>query len=148
MTEDKNGVATKGLLFMEESWNTAYLWENAEASCAFLDAFADTGDEEFLRDALTILRAAAKHHYGDKGFLTEGVDWDNVVGSQHHIGGAQFGAIRYTEPLLNNLHIVEPTLNYLERWATKQTLADGRTEFYDHEGNLLATLKPTGAAEP
>jgi hypothetical protein len=148
MTEDRNGVATKGLLFMEESWNTAYLWENAEASCAFLDAFADTGDEEFLRDALTILRAAAKHHYGDKGFLTEGVDWDNVVGSQHHIGGAQFGAIRYTEPLLNNLHIVEPTLNYLERWATKRTLADGRTEFYDHEGNLLATLKPTGAAEP
>jgi len=86
--------------------------------------------------------------YGDKGFLTEGIDWDNVVGSQHHASGAQFGAIQYTEPLLNNLHIVEPTLNYLERWAIRRTLKDGRTEFYDHEGNLLATLKPTGAAEP
>ncbi len=148
MTEDRNGVATKGLLFMEESWNTAYLWENAEAAAAYLDAFADTEDERFLNDALTILRAIAKHHYGDKGFLTEGVDWDNVVGSQHHIGGAEFGAIRYTEPLLNNLHIVEPTLNYLERWAVRRTLPNGRTEFYDHEGNLLLTLPLTGEAKP
>ena len=139
MTEDRNGVATKGLLFMEESWNTAYLWENAEAASAYLDAFADTGDERFLSDALTILRAIAKHHYGDKGFLTEGVDWDNVVGREHHIDGAEFGAIRYTEPLLNNLHIVEPTLNYLEQWAVRKQLPDGRTEFYDHEGNLIAT---------
>ncbi|MCS7264292.1 MAG: hypothetical protein NZ805_05610 [Armatimonadetes bacterium] len=140
MSEDRNSVATKGLLLMEESWNTAYLWENAEAASAYLDAFADTGEERFLSDALTILRATAKHHYGDKGFLTEGVDWDNVVGSKHHIDGAEFGAIRYTEPLLNNLHIVEPTLNYLERWATKRTMPDGRTEFYDHEGNLISTL--------
>ena len=27
MREDRNGVATKGLLFMEKSWDTAYLWE-------------------------------------------------------------------------------------------------------------------------
>ncbi len=147
MTEDRNGVATKGLLFMEDSWNTAYLWENAEAASAYLDAFTDTGDERFLKDALTILRAIAKHHYGDKGFLTEGVDWDNVVGSQHHIDGAEFGAIRYTEPLLNNLHIVEPTLNYLERWANRKRQPDGSTELYDHEGNLIAIL-PTNLEKP
>jgi hypothetical protein len=34
MTEDRNGVATKGLLYMEKSWDTAYLWENAEAALA------------------------------------------------------------------------------------------------------------------
>ncbi len=140
LTEDRNGVATQGLLFMEASWNTAYLWENAEAAAAYLDAFADTGDEHFLSDALTILRAIAKHHYGDKGFLTEGVDWDNVVGQRHHINEAPFGAICYTEPLLNNLHIVEPTLDYLQRWARKERQSDGRTALYDHEGNLLATL--------
>ncbi|MER3500393.1 MAG: hypothetical protein C4295_02760 [Candidatus Fervidibacterota bacterium] len=142
MTEDRNGVATKGLLFIEDSWNTAYLWENAEAASAYLDAFADTGDEQFLRDALTILRASAKHHYGDKGFLTEGVDWDNVVGCQHHINGATFGAIRYTKPLLNNLHIAEPTLDYLQLRAPQHSQPDGRTAFYDYEGNLLVTLPP------
>ncbi len=146
LTEDRNGVATRGLLFMEDSWNTAYLWECAEAASAYLDAFADTGDEIFANDALTILRAIAKHHYGEYGFLTEGVDWDNVVGAEHHIGGAAFGAIRYTEPLLNNLHIVEPTLNYLQHFATRRTLSDGRCAFYDHEGNLLVTLPLASAA--
>jgi hypothetical protein len=57
-----------------------------------------------------ILRAIAKHHYGPHGFLTEGVDWNNHVGKQHHFGAAEYGDIKYTEPLLNNLHIVEPTL--------------------------------------
>lgn len=140
MTDDRNDATTKGLLFMEESWNTAYLWENAEAAAAYLDAFADTGDERFLQDALTILRAIAKHHHGQHGFLTEGVDWDNHVGAQHHIDGAEFGDIRYTEPLLNNLHILEPTLDYLEHWAKRQLLPDGRTAVYDYEGNLLVTL--------
>lgn len=140
MTEDRNGVATKGLLWMEESWNTAYLWENAEAASAYLDAFVNTGDTDFLGDALTILRAIAKHHHGQHGFLTEGVDWNNCVGAQHHFGGAEFGDILYTEPFLNNLHIVEPTLDYLERWTQKRELSDGRVAFYDFEGNLLLTL--------
>ncbi|NQT01265.1 MAG: DUF2961 domain-containing protein, partial [Planctomycetes bacterium] len=35
MKEDRNGVQTKGLLFMEKSWDTAYLWENAEAALAY-----------------------------------------------------------------------------------------------------------------
>ncbi len=114
MREDRNGVATKGLLFMARSWDTAYLWECAEASLAYLEAYTDTKRPEHLRDALTILRAIAKHHHGPHGFLTEGVDWNNHVGVKHHIGGAKFGDIKYTEPFLNNQHIAEPTLYYLE----------------------------------
>jgi hypothetical protein len=114
MREDRNGVATKGLLFMARSWDTAYLWECAEASLAYLEAYTDTKRPEHLRDALTILRAIAKHHHGPHGFLTEGVDWNNHVGAGHHIDRAKFGDIKYTEPFLNNQHITEPTLYYLE----------------------------------
>ncbi|UCG59643.1 MAG: DUF2961 domain-containing protein [Phycisphaerales bacterium] len=110
MRENRNGVQTKGLLFMEKSWDTAYLWENAEAALAYFEAYSDTGNESYLSDGLTILRAIAKHHQRDTGFLTEGVDWNNHVGKQHHFYGAEYGDIKYTEPLLNNLHIVEPTL--------------------------------------
>lgn len=113
MTEDRNGVATTGLLFMEDSWDTAYLWENAEAALAYIEAFEDTRDRNFLCWAVTILRAIAKHHYGSLGFLTEGVDWNNHVGSQHHVGEAEFGAIRYTEPLLNNLHHIEAVMRVM-----------------------------------
>ena len=65
--------------------------------------------------ALSILRAIANHHYGDLGFLTEGVDWNNHVSQQHHIDQALYGAIQYTEPLLNNLHFLGPTLFYFEK---------------------------------
>jgi hypothetical protein len=110
MTEDRNGVQTKGLLYMEKSWDTAYLWENAEAALAYVEAYIDTGNKPYLLDALTILRAIANHHHGPHGFLTEGVDWNNHVGKQHHFNEAEYGDIKYTEPLLNNLHIIEPTL--------------------------------------
>jgi len=110
MTEDRNGVQTKGLLYMEKSWDTSYLWENAEAALAYFEAYSDTNNESYLADGLTILRAIAKHHHGRHGFLTEGVDWNNHVGKQHHFDEAEYGDIKYTEPLLNNLHIVEPTL--------------------------------------
>ena len=110
MTDDRNGVQTKGLLYMEKSWDTAYLWENAEAALAYFEAYIDTNNESYLADGLTILRAIAKHHHGRHGFLTEGVDWNNHVGKQHHFEEAEYGDIKYTEPLLNNLHIVEPTL--------------------------------------
>lgn len=113
MAEDRNGVATRDLYYMEDTWDTAYLWENAEVALAYLDAFAETGGQEYRDRAVAILLAIARHHYGDLGFLTEGVDWNNHVGRQHHIAGAEFGAIRYTEPLLNNLHHVEPTLRVL-----------------------------------
>jgi hypothetical protein len=121
MTDNRNGVETKGLLYMERSWDTAYLWENAEASLAYLEAYEDTGNKQYMRDGLTILRAAARHHQRDTGFLTEGVDWNNHVGRQHHFDEAEFGAIKYTEPLLNNLHIVEPTL-----LAVRLGVAEGR----------------------
>ncbi len=114
MAEDRNGVQTKGLLYMEKSWDTAYLWENAEASLAYLEAYHDTDNRAYLLDGLTILRAISKHHQRDTGFLTEGVDWNNHVGRQHHFDNAEFGAIKYTEPFLNNLHIVEPTLLAVE----------------------------------
>ncbi len=110
MKEDRNGVQTKGLLFMEKSWDTAYLWENAEAALAYIEAYIDTNNKSYLEDGLTILRAIAKHHHGPYGFLTEGVDWNNHVGKQHHFNEDEYGDIKYTEPLLNNLHIVEPTL--------------------------------------
>ncbi|MGC8779268.1 MAG: hypothetical protein ACP5UQ_00195, partial [Anaerolineae bacterium] len=45
MAEDRNGVATAGLLWMEASWDTAYLWENAEAAQAHLEAWSECGEE-------------------------------------------------------------------------------------------------------
>jgi len=142
MREDRNGVATKGLLYMEKSWDTAYLWENAEAALAFFEAAADLRKKDPARsrgyelDGLVILRAIAKHHYGPYGFLTEGVDWNDHVGQQHHIKQAKFGAIQYTEPFLNNQHIAEPTLYYLQHLARKQRTRSG-TEWLDVEGNRL-----------
>jgi len=123
LIEDKNGVATKGLLFMEKSWDTAYLWENAEASLAYLEAYSDSRNGVYLNKGLTILRAIAKHHHGDFGFLTEGVDWNNHVGAQHHFDNREYGDIKYTEPFLNNLHIVEPTIYYLTNIAPHQSRA-------------------------
>ncbi len=142
MHEDRNKVATKGLLYMEKSWDTAYLWENAEAALAYFEAAADTRRSDRTRsrryeiDGLVILRAIAKHHYGPHGFLTEGVDWNNHVGQQHHIGQARFAAIRYTEPFLNNQHIAEPTLYYLKHLAQKSVGREG-TEWRDLEGNVI-----------
>lgn len=140
MTDDRNGVATKGLLYMEKSWDTSYLWENAEAALAFFEAAFDvrakdpSKSREYELDGLTILRAAAKHHYGPHGFLTEGVDWNDHVGQQHHINQAKYGAIQYTEPFLNNQHIIEPTLFYIRHLARKPA---GNGAWLDVEGNRL-----------
>ena len=148
MSNDRNGIATRGLLYMEKSWDTAYLWENAEAALAYFEMAAAARKTDSARarewelDGLTILRAIAKHHIGPHGFLTEGVDWNNHVGQQHHVGKAQFGPINYTEPFLNNQHIVEPTLFFLQRLAVQKTVS-GRREFRDLEGNLLVVL-PAG----
>ena len=127
---------------MERAWDTAYRWENAEAALAYFEAAQDLRTEDprrsrqYLLDGLTILRAIAKHHYGPHGFLTEGVDWNNFVGQRHHIGGKRFGAIQYTEPFLNNLHIVEPTLFYLEQFATR-TASNGMIRWRDIENNVI-----------
>jgi hypothetical protein len=142
MCEDRNGVATKGLLYMEKSWDTAYLWENAEAALACFEAAVELRksepdrSREYELDGLVILRAIAKHHYGPYGFLTEGVDWNNHVGQQHHIGQAKYAAIQYTEPFLNNQHIVEPTLYYLKNLARKASQGNV-SEWFDLEGNIL-----------
>jgi len=142
MCEDRNGVATRGLLYMEKSWDTSYLWENAEAALACFEAAVDIRRSDPARsrqhevDGLVILRAAAKHHYGPHGFLTEGVDWNNHVGQKHHIGQARFGAIQYTEPFLNNQHVVEPTLYYLEHLADRSE-SPAATCWRDAEGNAI-----------
>ncbi len=142
MRGNRNGVATKGLLFMEKSWDTAYLWENAEAALALFEAAAETRatdparSRRYERDGLVILRAIAKHHHGPYGFLTEGVDWNDHVGQQHHIDHAKYGDIQYTEPFLNNQHIVEPTLFYLKHLA-RQRRVNHTTEWCDLEGNVL-----------
>jgi hypothetical protein len=116
MCDDRNGCRTKGLLFMEKSWDTSYMWENAEAALAYVEAFEETGRPAFRDQALTILQAIAKHHHGPYGFLSEGCDWNNHVGRQHHFWKDKCGDIQYTEPLLNNLHIVEPTLHLARLW--------------------------------
>jgi len=144
MCEDRNGVATRGLLYMEKTWPTAYLWENAEAALAYFEAASEqpAGSAErraYELNGLTILRACAKHHHGPYGFLTEGVDWSNHVGRQHHIGKALYGDIKYTEPFLNNQHITEPTLFYLEHLARIEKGA-GITIRRDCEGNVLLRL--------
>jgi hypothetical protein len=142
MRDDRHGVATKGLLYMEKSWDTAYLWENAEAALACFEAAVDSRRTDPVRsracelDGLVILRAISKHHYGPYGFLTEGVDWNDHVGQQHHIDQAKYGAIQYTEPFLNNQHIVEPTIFYLEHLARKTTKR-GQVEWLDLETNSL-----------
>ncbi len=142
MHEDRNGVATKGLLYMEKTWDTSYMWENAEAALAYFEAAVDTRRSEPRKSreyeicGLVILRAIAKHHYGPHGFLTEGVDWNNHVGQQHHIGKSRFGAIRYTEPFLNNQHIAEPTLYYLKHLA-RQSVEKTVKQWLDIEGNVI-----------
>ena len=130
MTEDRHGVPTAGLLWMEETWDTAYLWENAHAALAYLEAWQETSRETYRDHGLAILSAIAAHHHGPYGFLTEGVDWNNHVSSVHHIRGELYGDIRYTEPLLNNLHFLMPTHSYFEQigyvppqgWAAEDTL--------------------------
>jgi hypothetical protein len=128
MAEDHNGVVTRGLFWMEESWDTAYLWENAEVAQAHLEAWLDRGEEAHLEVALGVLKAIAHHHYGSLGFLTEGVDWNDHVGQQHHVRRAPYGAIQYTEPLLNNLHLIGPTLTLLRQaeFAPPADLVDPR----------------------
>ncbi|MBM3215964.1 hypothetical protein FJZ36_13720 [Candidatus Poribacteria bacterium] len=62
------------------------------------------------------------------------VDWSNPIGAQHYFGGAEHGDIRYTEPLLNHLHHLEPLCEYLERYA--------RRAYSDHSGRRLMEVTP------
>lgn len=117
MVDDRNGVRTAGLLYMCDSWPTAYLWENGEAALAFLEAGVVLCAGGFFEHAQALrgwasdtLVAISRFHFGEFGFLTEGVDWSNHIGRQHHVGEVEFGPIRYTQPLLNNLqHVAAAT---------------------------------------
>ena len=64
--------------------------------CIFLDALLYWGPRYGTRSLLVARR-----------LLT-------VRRAPHHIDRAKFGDIKYTEPFLNNQHITEPTLYYLE----------------------------------
>jgi hypothetical protein len=120
------------------------MWEIAMASQAYLVAHKKTGIGSYALKALTMLRAVAKHHHGDLGFLTEAVDWDAHSVKTRHFGGKPRGDINDTHPFLNNLHIVEPTVTYLRDFAHRlpdETLPDAI--FVDLEGNRLGPLRPS-----
>lgn len=139
LTEDLNGVATKGLLYMEDAWNAACTWEMAEAAQAYLLAFGEDKRQGYALKALTILRGMARHHHGDLGFLTEAVDWDGHSTAARHFPGERYGDIITTHPFLNNLHVLQPTITYLEHFALKID-DDSGDAFYDLEGNRLCGL--------
>ena len=139
LTHDLNGVATKGLLYMEDSWNSACTWEMAEAAQAYLVAFEDRSQTSDALKALTILRGMAMHHHGEYGFLTEAVDWDGHSTSLRHFPGERFGDIVTTHVFLNGLHVVQPTVTFLERFAVRGDEGD-ISGLYDLEGNRLCDL--------
>ena len=74
--------------------------------------------------------------YGSLWFPDRRSGLERPRGQKHHIEQAKYGAIRYTEPFLNNQHIAEPTLYYLKTLATKTTKGMG-AEWRDMEGNVL-----------
>lgn len=142
--ENRNGVATQGLLYREDTRDTSYLWEKPDAALACFEAAvgqrSGAPDRARAREmtGLTILRAAARRHDGPYGFLTEGVDWNDHVGQPHHFDQAKCGAIQYTEPFLNNQHIAELA------WCCLTHLADvaaerGGTAWRDVERNVFGT---------
>ena len=140
LTRDLNGCATKGLLCMEDSWNAACTWEVAICAAAYLDAHSRRPRREYVLKALTMLRGLARHHHGDLGFLTEAVDWDGHSVKTRHFGGASRGDIATTHPFLNNLHLLEPTVLFLETGAIRQDHHELEPGLYDLEGNRLCDL--------
>lgn len=141
LVEDINGLATKGLLYMEDSWNSACTWEIAEAAQAYLVSHADRGSRSDLLKALTMLRGLAKHHHGPHGFLTEAVDWDGHSVVTRHMDGMRFSDIVTTHPFLNNLHVLEPTVTFLEQFAIRARGDDGVEAYFDPEGNSLGPVQ-------
>jgi hypothetical protein len=85
MEQNRRGVLTRGLFYMEDSWDTAYLWENAEVAQAYLEAWQETDNLSYKTIALDVLDGISRHHYGSLGFLSEGIDWNNHVHQRHHI---------------------------------------------------------------
>jgi hypothetical protein len=140
LDQDMNGCATKGLLYMESSWNAACTWEVAACATAYLEAHMRRPSPQHVLKALTMLRSLSVHHHGDLGFLTEAVDWDGHSAASRHFGGAVRGDIRTTHPFLNNLYLLEPTVMYLEEIAAKGEHPDRGFGLDDVEGNRLCDL--------
>jgi hypothetical protein len=69
-------------------------------------------------------------------FLTEATDWDGHSTRERHFPGERYGDIITTHPFLNNLHVLQPTLTYLGRFAHRVAEAVGDA-FYGLEGNRL-----------
>ena len=139
LRQDLNGIQTKGLLYMEDSWNAACTWEMAEAAQAYLVAYGRSRQRMHLLKALTILRGTARHHYGEFGFLTEAIDWDGHSTVARHFPGERYGAIATTHPFLNNLHILQPTVTLLESYGVRVD-EGGSGALFDLEGNRLCEV--------
>jgi hypothetical protein len=69
--------------------------------------------------------------------------------STRHFPGERYGDIATTHPFLNNLHVLQPTVTYLERFAFAVDEAEEGRGLYDLEGNRLCGLPvPEGAWMP
>jgi hypothetical protein len=58
--------------------------------------------------------------------------------------GQRYSDIVTTHPFLNNLHVVEPTVTFLERFAVRSAV-DGADAYFDPEGNRLGSARLEGA---
>jgi hypothetical protein len=134
--EDLNGQATKGLLRLSDSYSSACMWECSEAALAYLRAAQDAGDPANILIALTILRGIARNHFGALGFVPSELDWDGRIHPAGHLQPGLYGPRAVTHPYMNNLHIVSPTLFYLEKlaWKVRQ---NGSESILDSQGNRL-----------
>jgi len=117
MVEDRNGQRTKGLLRLSDSYSSACMWECSEAALAYFRAAADRGRPEHALAGLTILRAIARNHFGELGFIPSELDWNGRMPPEAHLEAGPFGPRRVTHPYMNNLHVVRSTLFFLENLA-------------------------------
>lgn len=60
----------------------------------------------------------------------------------------KYAAIRYTEPFLNNQHIVQPTVCYLKHLAKVTSGARGPIRWWDAEGNAIMTRSTPLSSRP
>ena len=94
MCHDRNGVATRGLLYMEKSWippicgrTPRRRWPISRPPSIPANATWPKAASANWTVSIILFPAIAKHHDGSHGFLTDGVDRSNHVGQKHHVGG-------------------------------------------------------------
>lgn len=115
LTQDINGQPTKGLLRLSKTYSAACMWECSEAAMAYFKAAKEAGDPSNVANGLTILRAIARNHHGDLGFIPSELDWNGSRSPDAHLGQATYGPRKVTHPYMNNLHVVRSTLFYLDQ---------------------------------